>query len=124
MISENIYINNYPMYGLNRYRSFMAAPECECGCGERGYMLLSDHEAVAEFCVTVLSEHECPDSAVFAVFNDGHYEAFVKTSDEKEKIIDIGSNDLHMFSEIDGQFRLCCYNLIIEEKPGQWMIQS
>ena len=126
-MSETFLMNSYPMYGLNHNRSFMTAPKCECGCGQPAWLILKEHEDVAEFCVSVLSEHECPESAVFAVFNDGHYEAFVKHWDEEDEnfhVLDVSSDDMHMFADIDGEFRLCCYNLITEHEDGQWMIES
>lgn len=121
-------INNYAMYGLNRYRSFLTAPICDCGCGEPTSIILKTDDDVGQFCVEVLNRHECPNSAIFAVFHDGRMRAYVKEWDEKsgEFAADCyeGGNTTHMFSKLDGEFRFCCYNLIIEREPGQWMIES
>lgn len=119
------HINNYPMYGLNRYRSFLHAPMHE---NEPLYMELTTDDDVTNFCIDVLSRYECPDSAIFAVFNDGRQKIYVKNSPDNDEAAYIseleGDNDIHFFSEFDGQFRLCCYNLIIEHEPGMWMIES
>lgn len=120
-------INNYPMYGLNHNRSFMKAPVCDCGCGQPMHTVLETKDEVREFCMSTLNEYDCPESGIFAVFLDGTYMAVWKAYDhEREEMTFLVAegNDTHFFSEIDGEFRLCCYNLIIEEDPGQWMIQS
>lgn len=117
------------MYGLNRYRSFLRAPKCECGCGQPAYLVLKTDKDVGEFCCAMLFKHECPDSAIFAVYNDGRYQAFIKDwNEEKGKFrvtcVQSKDRDPHIFAKLDGEFRFCCYNLIIEEKPEQWIIQS
>ena len=126
MNNIKINFNSYIFFGLNRNRHFLQAPECECGCGQPAYLILKDHDAVGEFCSTVLFSYDCPDSAIFAIFNDGHYEAFVKEYDEDREqyvVSNIRCDDKDSFAELDGMYRLCCYNIIIEEQPGQWMIQ-
>lgn len=29
-------------YGLNKFRNFLAEPECDCGCGVKGSLILED----------------------------------------------------------------------------------
>ena len=128
-IQPNFKINNYPMYGLNRYRSFMKAPTCECGCGQPAMTVLPTDDDVGDFCATMLYEHQCPESAIFAVFHDGRLRAYIKTWDEESGeyvaiCVESIDKDIHMFSKLDGEYRFCCYNLIIEQEPGLWMIQS
>ena len=115
-----IYYNPYPMYGLNKYRSFLKAPICDCGCEKPGYIVLDTEKDVEDFCCSVLSEHECPDSAIFAVFHDGKHMAVFK---DDETFLKIDDDNSHLFAKLDGDLRFCCYNLIIEEKPGMWMIR-
>lgn len=121
-----IYYNCYPMYGLNKYRSFLEAPKCDCGCGNSCHILLKDEEDVEDFCCAMLLEHECPDSAIFAVFKNGKHMAVFKEYDDDEEVMTIlkgESYEPHFFAELDGEMRFCCYNLIVEEKPGKWMIR-
>lgn len=123
LIEPNFKINLYPMYGLNRNRSFLQAQVCDCGCKKPMYLQLKTKEDVKNFCFNVLREYDCSLSGIFAVFDSGIYMAVWKQYDEELEDM-TESDDMHMFSEIDGKFRLCCYNLIIEERPGEWMIQS
>ena len=127
LVEPNFKINNYPMYGLNHNRSFLKAPLCECGCGQPAHLLLKTDEDVTEFCKSALFMYECPDSAIFVVFNDGRMKAYIKLLlDDEVQVIELESadNDTHMFAELDGEFRFYCYNLIIEVEPGLWDIQS
>lgn len=121
-----IFYNCYPMYGLNKYRSFLEAPKCECGCKSPMHILLKTEEDVDEFCYAMLTEHDCPNSAIFSVFSDETFMSIWRYYDEDEdtdRFYKVKSDDPHMFAEIDGEFRFCCYNLIVEDRPGEWMIR-
>lgn len=113
------YYNNFITFGLNRHRNFLNAPHNE------GIDLFTD-EDVQDFCCTILANYDCPESAVFVVFQDGRFEAFWKTFDEEGElcIARCESKNMHMFSEIDGEIRFCCYGLIIEQPNGMWKIQE
>ena len=117
-----IYYNVYPMYGLNKNRSFLEVPVCECGCGNPMHLVLKTKKDVEEFCCAMLEDHGCPESAIFAVFKNGKHMAIFRTCDE-EKFLKGESSDPQFFAKLDGEARFCCYNLIIEEKPGLWMIR-
>lgn len=119
-----IQINNYAMYGLNHNRAFMTAPLCECGCGEPALLMLKTKEDVFNFCGSVLSEYDCEMPAIFMVFNDGTYAAAILDDENEEQLYIVTSPDMHLFSELDGELRFCCYNLITEREPGMWMIES
>lgn len=114
-----IYINNYPLYGLNQYRKFLKAPDRE------SRLRLETKKDVTEFCCSVLEQYPCPDSAIFAAFNDNTYLAVWKEVNDEDDSITLysaeGSNS-HFFSALDGEHRFCCYNLILEENDGEWII--
>lgn len=118
-----IFYNCYPMYGLNKYRSFLKAPE---NSKHPMYIRMDDEEEVMDLCCAILEDYECPDSAIFVVFQNGKYVAVFKEYDEDEDVMTFlkaEGDDIHFFSELDGELRFCCYNLIVEEKPGMWMIR-
>ena len=126
-MKTDIFINNYPMYGLNHNRRFLKPVMCECGCGQPAYMVLKTDDDVKEFCCAMLQEYDCPRSVIFAVFNDGRNLVTWKEVDEDDKTVEIlscESDDIHMFSDLDGEMRFCCYSLIMEEDDGLWMIQE
>ena len=125
------------MYGLNRRRSFLTLP--------RGNKIrLDSPEDITNFARKTLKEKLC-ETALFFVYLDGTYSSVFKvmTSDDHEKdvleeddeltftltsdichtltyaICQTGkSKDSHMFSELDGDFRFCCYSLLVEVKNG------
>ena len=120
----NIVLNNFILYGLNRYRNFIHLPKGEDESSL--YLELNDEDDVKEFCTNVLHENPCPDSAVFCVFNDGCMLAVIKIWDDGDqgKYEFMAAKDMHFFSEIDARMRLCCYGLICEITPGLWKIQE
>ena len=118
---SNIYMNTYPLYGLNRYRRFMKAPVKN---GKPMEIVLEGKEEVQEFCTEVLKKYDCPESGIFAVFKDGLMMALWKiTEGDDMAIVEAEGDDIHLFAEIDGEFRLCCYNLMIEGEDNKWIIQ-
>jgi len=126
---NKVYFNNFATYGLNNKRNFLKPPMCECGCGNKMYIVLESENDLWDFMSFILMEHECSQCAIFAVKFDGNCYAAIKSLDENEEqqvniLQSQIKNDMHMFSEIDGELTLHCYGLLIEEQPGNWMIQE
>lgn len=118
MATPKIIFNNFILYGLNRERNFLQ--------GKVGIpLLLESKSEVEDFCATLLHTYQCPESGMFAVFQDGTYWAIAKCFDEdgREKYVIAEDNDMHFFSEFDADMRLCCYGMICEIKEGWWKIQ-
>lgn len=112
-----ITVNNFIIYSLNRYRNFIHQTKC---------IKLLDEDDVKEYCTNLLHEHSCPESAMFCVFNDGVMLAVIKIWDDGEhgQYEYLAAKDMHFFSQIDAQLRLCCYGLMCEIRPGEWKIQN
>lgn len=126
-MATKIVTNNFILYGLNRYRNFLHAPICECGCGEKMYVQLEDEDEVVDFCCEMLAMSGCLSPGMFAVFQNGTYLAVAFDYDEEEEDLSIvvgKRKDMHFFSEFDAEFGLHCYGLICEVRPGEWMIQE
>ena len=129
-MNNKIIVDSYIMYGLNRRRAFLTPPTCE-DCGHDGYLVLSDDE-LKNFCGFILTEHDCDNCALFVVHNNDTYEAYMKIGseydeDEEEISCDIGvcrSDDMHMFATMDGEFKFCCYSLLMETGDGIYEIKN
>lgn len=131
-------VEAFEAYGLNSFRNFLIAPHCDCGCSTPASLLLRTRKELFGFMGGMVLEHGDPDGAIFAVGYDDkmyacmmnpRYEEWLLTNEEDEKtdidpVIILGTQDLQMdfFKEIDAEFGLCCYGLIIETKPGHWHI--
>lgn len=127
-MNNKILFDSYIMYGLNRRRSFLHLPK-----GNK--VRLSSAEEIEEFSKEVLKEKDC-NCALFYVYLDGTSSAFFKsfTSQElvpsefneyeKELVESYAicrserKRNMHLFAELDGNFRFCCYSLLIEKKDG------
>lgn len=121
----------FAAYGLNKFRNFLSAPECECGCGEKASVILKTKENLFGFLGGMLSENDCDQCAIFAYGFNGQLYAGLKyvTWDEEndtEKVemtvLSTDEENLEFFQEVDAEFGLHCYGLIIETKSGQWKI--
>lgn len=123
----------FEAYGLNNFRNFLSAPECDCGCGGKAKLVLEDTKELFGFMNTMLAEHDCNQCAIFAhAYNDemfaaikvddveGYYE-----SDPEEypiKFFGIKTTDMEFFKEWDAEVGLHCYGLLIQDMKGNWEI--
>lgn len=115
-------IEKFSAYGLNAFRNFMSAPDCDCGCGG---IMLDDNDEVFGFMNAMLQEHDCECSAIFAIDYDGAMYAGVlepECEEDSIHIMGIPNTNMDFFADIDAEFRLCCYGLMIEIEPGVWKI--
>ena len=123
---HSISINNFAAYGLNRKRNFLKAPVCDCK--EDAYLYLAELDDVKDWCIEVLSTYGCDEVAVFCVFKDGRYTAFVKQPDVEDEgliYIHVKPTKAHdMFASLDAEFRLCCYGMITELEDGIWRVEE
>lgn len=123
----------FEAYGLNSFRNFLSAPECECGCGKKAVLCLEDTKVLFGFAHELLADHDCNQCAIFAhSYNDEMF-AIVKLDDvegydecnsEEYPIhfLGIKETDMEFFKELDAEFGLHCYGLIIQNKDGNWEI--
>ena len=79
----------------------------------------------------MLSENDCDQCAIFAYGFDGQLYAGLKyvTWDEENNtekvemtVLSTDEENLEFFQEVDAEFGLHCYGLIIETKNGEWKI--
>lgn len=127
---RSIRINNFAAYGLNRNRNFLDNEGPEYMKGEKQVRL---------YCIEKLAEHPCMESAIFCCFHNGKYMAVIKQVDPECITEDFDimhdevlptflvvppTRDKDCIQEVDGEFRLCCYGLIIEREPGIWEVQE
>lgn len=138
VIKANFRAKCFEAYGLNNFRNFLFAPECECGCGAKAQLILENPEDIFGFSYATLSEYDCECCAIFAYDFDGNMYAIVKDETDIEEVYDydqeydpdecpikflgIDETDMEFFKEIDATFRLCCYGLIIQNANGNWDI--
>ena len=122
------------MRGLNKYRNFLTAPECDCGCGGKSQIIIYDDEQLHHVCSDLLFDNGCGCSAIFLVHKDGLQEIVLCLEDWNEEndcpmlevsVLtpkDINKVDNDFFSSVDGEVGFHCYGLIIERDNGQWEI--
>lgn len=126
-MNNRIYIDQYIMHGLNRHRSFKCTP------GPR--VRLDTEEKLQKYAVRNLKKTDC-QSAVFVQYIDETYSAYIKiyhADDDRGPMFEDEDGDLvftfaicslprvadsHVFAQIDGDFRLCCYSLLLEVEDG------
>ena len=105
----------FATYGLNKYRNFLA----------KDYVELYDTEELASWMAEQIELHECPESAIFGIGLDlTMYVAITELNEDDELVIVVMSSpwNMDLFSEIDSEYRLCCYSLIEEISPGIWKV--
>ena len=126
-LNNKILIDQYIIYGLNRRRSFLHLPK------DNNAVTLPTQEDIEEFAKEILRSKEC-ECALFFVHKDGTYSSVFKTVlsekpsddfDEDGNLVITYSiaksprkNDMHLFSWLDGEFRFCCYSILIEITDG------
>ena len=126
----------FEAYGLNNFRNFLSAPECDCGCGGKGSLILEDTKELFGFMHIMLAEHDCNQCAIFAHAHNDEMFAIVKLDDVSEyddcdeidseeypiKFFGIKETDMDFFKEFDAEFGLHCYGLLIQNNNGSWDI--
>ena len=127
-MKNKILFDQYIMYGLNRNRRFLRLPR-----GER-LLTLRTSEDIEEFSKEILKGKDC-ECALFYVHLDGTYSSIFKsvlnqelteaeTLEDSQMVVTYSicksprKADTHLFSWLDGEFRFCCYSLLIEKKDG------
>ncbi|MCQ2770960.1 MAG: hypothetical protein MJ236_04090 [Clostridia bacterium] len=113
-------------YGLNKYRNFLSAPTCECGCGTKVKLILHNSQELFNFAEKVLEEHGCSESAIFAIDINGNMWVITYfpelDEDEPFSVLKMDESYMDFFAECDAEFRFCCYGLLVERKKCQWEI--
>lgn len=112
----------YMFYGLNKKRNFLDPPDCDyCteNCDHRGLIIINDFD---EWVEGVFNEYEEIDNAaIFAYALTGDMYAVVK---QYEDILDVyfSFDDMEFFQEVDEEFDLSYYAIIVEVAPGKWKV--
>ena len=127
-------VDEFAMRSLNKYKNFLTAPECECGCGGKSMPILEDDE-VYDFCGCVLSDMECDNCAIFLVHKDGKQEIVHKhiiwdeDTDDEEVSIDVLSTknkkddlEIDFFAKVDAMLQFHHYALLLERDNNVWDI--
>lgn len=120
-------MRKFKNYGLNKFRNFLKAPPCDCGCGGKAQPVLHSTKELFHFCYEMLAYNECCQCAIFAHGNDGKMWAIVKldevdldieydTEECPVKFFGIEEYDPDFFSKFDAEFELHCYGLMIQDK--------
>lgn len=144
-MDDNIYRLHptfFGSYGLNEFRNFNHRTMT---------ITLEDEDELVEYMASSLMDHGCAESAFFAVKYDGgaiicHFtppvtmllpEKKIKKMlkkgkitqeqiDEQERyyfrVLRDADFDMRDFAEFDGEMRLCCYALMVENEPGKWTV--
>ncbi len=135
MGNAKIMVSEFGMYGLNRYRNFMSPPGCE-GCenyetcehvsdscaGDHLYIAKTKDELL-DMCAEFLKMHDCSESAIFVVYNNGSQMVVYNLEEEDQVgVTEPIEPDIHYFAEFDASMRLCCYSLLIEKEDGMWKV--
>lgn len=115
----------FEAYGLDKEKNFLQAPVCECGCGSKAVLLLSDREELFGFMYSMLMENECNYCGIFAHAYDNSMYVAIKVGENEEepvKFYGLDETDMNFFKEWDDKLELHCYGLLIESKRGKWKI--
>lgn len=128
MMSDKIfiYVNldnvTLKMCGLDTDYNILAAPTCECGCGEKACLVLKNDEDVEDFCVEMLSEDDCEYSGIFYVFEDGLTRGVIRAGDDFYGFTFDNLYDYENFGGFVKESGLHCYGVIVEVDDGLWKI--
>ena len=127
-------VDEFAMRSLNKYKNFLTAPDCECGCGDKSMPILEDDD-VYDFCGCVLSDIECDNCAIFLVHKDGKQEIVHKhiiwdeDTDDEEVSIDVLSTknkkddlEIDFFAKVDAMLQFHHYALLLERDNNVWDI--
>ena len=126
-------VNEFAVRGLNKYKNFLTAPECDCGCGEKGRPMFETIDDLHNFCGSILYENGCGNSAIFLVFKNGkqevlHCHEIWDEKDNESLIVSVISPkkgfqlDNDFFAAFDADMILHCYGLLIEKDDNCWEI--
>ena len=116
----------FEAYGLNKFRNFMSAPDCECGCGGKGSLILKTEEDLFGFMYNMLMDNECNCCGIFAHgYDDKMYAAIKGEYEDNEDPVDffgVEETDTDFFKELDATCGLHCYGLLVQNHKGTWDI--
>ena len=116
--------NTFKSYGLDKNKNFIQAPMCECRCGSKCNIILENKEEILGFMFEILMNNDCEHCGIFAHGINCEYIALKVENETDEPIMFLGTEgtDKNVFSEIDKEFQLHCYGLIVETKIGEWEV--
>lgn len=81
-------------YGLNKFKNFMKAPQCECGCGGTCSLVINNNEDLFGFMNEMLLDNGCNCSAIFAhSYDDKLYAAILCVDDDDYEEYEDNEND-------------------------------
>lgn len=104
-------IESFSAYGLNKFRNFLLPlQEIE----------LNSSEEILNWAADALFDNECDNSAVFIHLMNNIGIIIIYSGLNKVDVI-VSEEEIEpntFFSSFDGDYRFCCYGILIEYQPG------
>lgn len=102
-----IRVESFEPYGLNKYRNFI----------DPATQLVGNYNAeeIIDLCQEIIRGGTCDNCAIFIHFRNDQMCVVL----EDEYYYDEG---LDYFAQADAELRLCCYALLMEVSPGQFVV--
>lgn len=119
----------FGMYGLNIDKNFLSAPECECGCGSKGRLVLNTDQDVRDFCGEILYDSECNHCAICVIpVEKQPFIAIKYLTEDMEPAVNIfayshdDGESTSLFRDFDNEFHFHQIGMIAENGIGLWDI--
>lgn len=99
-------VESFEPYGLNKYRNFID-PRTKLP-------IIEEKEELIDLCYQIIDSSTCDNCAIFIHFAD----------DQVCVVLDneyYYGGGIDFFAQIDAELRLCCYALLMELAPGEFV---
>lgn len=115
----------FHMCGLDKEKNFLESPKCECGCGEKTYLILNSKEEATDLAWQLLVDNDCNCCAVFVILEDNSMMFAYRHGENIDNISVYETNKIEDYSDIGkiaDELELHCYGLIAHVKENQYSI--
>lgn len=115
----------FHMCGLDKEKNFLESPKCECGCGEKTYLILNSKEEATDLAWQLLADNDCNCCAVFVILEDNSMVFTYRHGENIDNISVYETNKIEDYSDIGkiaDELELHCYGLIAHVKENQYSI--
>lgn len=115
----------FHMCGLDKEKNFLESPKCECGCGEKTYLILNNKEEATDLAWQLLEDNDCNCCAVFVILEDNSMVFAYRHGENIDNISVYETNKIEDYSDIGkiaDELELHCYGLIAHVKENQYSI--
>lgn len=119
---ENI---TFHMCGLDKEKNFLESPQCECGCGGKGYLIINNKEDATDLAWQLVADNDCNCCAVFVILEDNSMVFAYRHGEGVDNISVYKTNKTEDYSDIGSvadELGLHCYGLITHVKGNQYSI--